>query len=268
MFRGSARRGARVYGLPFGEYRGVNATTTANPSNHLSAKSREGVLQPDISDDRHQRLRRALHAFTQEPEERRRVTKLLGVEFESDLPADPVTRLFFQRKGDAALYEGSYDVPVNVDDDRVVLRNRTTEHKSRHRQPSALYDFCHRVREASEQYKRFVIVPSTSETKGVAQIMLNHGLVSGFRDFHNDRAFAVELKYFQNEPSLMGIEPVHKDPAQEYLWSPKMIRRMRKPFGITNKIRIYPIRTWDGRIIDNLQAADENLGGLGLCVVW
>lgn len=260
--------GARVSGLPFGEYGGLRQQYRPKPSENLDLKKREGVLQNDISDDRHQRLRRALHSFAMEPEERRRMTKLPGVEFESDLPADPITRLFFQRKGDAALYEGSYEVPLNTDDDRVVLKNRTTEHKSRLRQPTATYDFCHRVREASEQFKRFVIVPSTAETKGIAQLMFDHGVVAGFRDFHNDRAFAIELKYFQNESVLMGIEPAHKDGSQEFLWSPNMIRRMCKPFGITNKIRIYPLRTWDGRVVDQHQAAQEGIGGLGLCVFW
>lgn len=74
-----------------------------------------------------------------------------------------------------------------------------------------MYDFCHRIREACEQRKRFVIVPSTIETRGCAQVMLNHGLVAGFRDFHNDRAFAIELKYFQNESTINVIVPCSYD---------------------------------------------------------
>ena len=268
MFHFSLRSAARATFASASHYRGMKEMTMTRPSEHVASKEREGYLDNDINEERHNRIRRALNAFSAEPEELRRLTKLPGVERESDLPADPITRLFFQRRGDLALHEGTYDVPLNTDDDRVILKSRTNEGKNRHSQPTAMYDFCHRIREAGEQGKRFVIVPSTDETKGVAKIMFDHGVVAGFRDFHNDRAFAVELKYFQNEHVMMGIEPGSYDYHEECLWSPKMVRRMNKPFGIVNRVRIYCLRTWDGRILDQIQAGQEQIGGKGLCVFW
>ena len=131
-----------------------------------------------------------------------------------------------------------------------------------------IFDFCHRLREASEQRKRFVIVPSTHETRGAAQVLLQHGLVAGFRDFNNNRAFAVELKYFQNEPTINTIEPCSFDGRAEFIWSPKMMRRLMNHYGMHNKLVIYICRTHDGRVIDHIQAVREQIGGKGLLMCF
>ena len=258
---------ARVYSVPW-EHGRMGKGHTGSSAHMASAKHREGHIDrdPGVAD---RPLRRALHAFAAEPEERKRMTQLPGVEKESDLPADPITRLFFQRKGDYALYQGTYENPTNADTDRVAIAKRDTPRIFFSRKViNATYDFCHRLREASEQRKRFVVVPATVETKGAAEILFRHGLISGFRDFHNDRAFAIELKYFQNESVLNGIEPVSMDATTEFEWSPKMVRRQMSSFGITNKIRIYVMRTWDGRIVDHIEAGNEGIGGRGLLMAF
>lgn len=204
----------------------------------------------------------------------KRLTELPGVRFHSDLPADPITRLFFQQKGDAAVYGNTYANPNGSQDpDRVQLNRRDVPHNGNSRlehsmQLSNIYDFCHRLREGSEQRKRFVMVPATDDTKGAAEVLFRHGLVAGFRDFGNDRQFAVEMKYFANEPTLQVIEPASRDSRVEYTWSPKMMRRMRSSFGISNHIRIFIVRTHDGRILDHIQATDENIGGTGLLMAF
>lgn len=194
---------------------------------------------------------------------------LPGVSFKTDLPADPITRLFFQQKGEYALYQGDYVKPEVKDEDRIQIQRR----EARQGKPWAqqmktpVYDFCHRIREGTEQRKRFVIVPSTPETKGCAQVMHDHGIIAGFRDFNNDRAFAVELKYFQNEPTMTYIAPSSVDGKQEFEWSPKMMRRMLNSHGIHNRLVIYICRTADGRVIDHIQAVREHIGGRGLMQV-
>lgn len=195
----------------------------------------------------------------------RKLVNLPGVAFASDLPADPITRLFFQTSGEHALYRGNYVHPSEQDSDRLQIARRDAPIKHQHlQQKNPVYDFCHRIREGCDQRKRFVIVPSTFETRGCAQVLLKHGLVSGFRDFHNDRAFAVELKYFQNEPTIMTIVPSSVDAKQEFEWSPKMMRRLMNSHGIHNRIQIYICRTADGRVIDHIQATKEQIGGRGL----
>jgi ribosomal protein S8 len=197
------------------------------------------------------------------------LVELPGVAFKSDLPADPITRLFFQQKGDYALYQGSYVKPEAKDSDRVQIERRESKWGKdiAYQMKTPLYDFCHRIREGSDQRKRFVVVPSTAETKGCAQVMHDHGLIAGFRDFHNDRAFAVELKYFQNEPTLTYIAPSSVDGKQEFEWSPKMMRRMLMSHGIHNRLVIYICRAADGRVIDHIQATREQIGGRGLMMV-
>lgn len=193
----------------------------------------------------------------------KKLVDLPGVERRRDLPADPITRLFFQHKGDNALYYGTYDRPSRQDADRVQIERREPR-KWTHNVLTPMYDFCHRLREGSEQRKRFVVVPSTMETRGCAKVLLDHGLVAGFRDFHNDRAFAVELKYFQNESTIDVIEPCAYDGKTEFEWSPKMMRRLMNTHGIHNRMVIYVCRTADNRIIDHIQAVKENIGGRGL----
>ncbi|KPI89978.1 hypothetical protein ABL78_0946 [Leptomonas seymouri] len=200
------------------------------------------------------------------PFPQRRLVSLPGVERVRDLPADPITRLFFQHQGDHALYYGTYDRPSQQDEDRVQLEKREPKDWT-FNVYTPVYDYCHRLREASEQRKRFVVVPSTIETRGCAKVMLDHGLVAGFRDFHNDRAFAVELKYFQNEPTINVIEPCSFDGKTEFEWSPKMMRRLMNTHGIHNRLVIYICRTADNRIIDHIQAVKECIGGRGLMMV-
>ncbi|CAJ1022095.1 putative Ribosomal protein S8 [Leishmania shawi] len=202
-------------------------------------------------------------ALSGRPLPQRRLVNLPGVERVRDLPADPITRLFFQHQGDHALYYGTYDQPSQLDEDRVQLEKREPKDWT-FNVITPMYDFCHRLREASEQRKRFVIVPSTIETRGCAKVLLDHGLVAGFRDFNNDRAFAVELKYFQNEPTINVVEPCSYDGKTEFEWSPKMMRRLLNTHGIHNRLIIYICRTADNRIIDHIQAVKECIGGRGL----
>lgn len=205
--------------------------------------------------------------FSAGPYPQRKLVDLPGVERRRDLPADPITRLFFQHKGDHALYYGTYDNPSELDKDRIQLEKREPKDWT-YNVFTPVYDFCHRIREASEQRKRFVIVPSTLETRGCALVMRRHGLVAGFRDFHNDRAFAVELKYFQQLPTINVIEPCSYDGKTEFEWSPKMMRRLLNTHGVHNRLVIYICRTADNRIIDHIQAVKEHIGGRGLMMVY
>ena len=215
------------------------------------------------------RARRSLHAFATDAKDRRKLTDLPGVEHAAELPADPLTRIFFQHKAEHALFHGDFVKPARTDEDRVELARRHTPKNMRLRGTvGAVHDFCHRIREGSEERKRFVVVPSTVETKGMALILKKHGILSGFRDFANDRAFAVELKYFQNEPVLVDAIPATNDIEREHEWTPRMVRSFGKVAGSTNNIRIYTLRTWDGRILDQMDATREGIGGRGLAVFF
>ena len=255
---------AKLYAVPW-EHKRTSGGHVGTSLHMHQAKNREGHLQTDHRSDQTP-LRRALQTFAAEPEARRRLVNLPGVEFESQLPADPITRLFFQRKGDQALYEGQNDAPNLVDHDRVALAKRDKTLKGQLK--DEVFDYCHRLREGSEQKKRFVVVSADGETKGISQILYNHGLIAGFRDFNNNRAYAVELKYFQGESVLNGIEPVSIDTKVEFEFTPKMMRRFMNSHGIQNKIRIFCVKTWDGRVIDHIDAVKEGISGRGLMVAW
>ena len=262
---------AKAYGVPW-DFGRVGKGHVGSSLHMSQSKAREGCLwlEPKSLPTPHEAAaRRALDAFAVEPEDRKRLCAgLQGVEFQSDLPADPLTRIFFQKKADHMLFQGTFDDPRFSDPDRVKLGLRTRNTVMPSSMNSPTFDFCHRVREASQQRKRFVVVPATHETKGVAKIMLRHGIIAGYRDFSNDRAFAIELKYFQNESCLMGIEPVSKTTAVEFEWTARYLKRVSHQFGVLNRVRIHILRTWDGRIIDHVEAVTENIGGRGLLMVW
>ncbi|EAN97418.1 hypothetical protein C3747_2g599 [Trypanosoma cruzi] len=275
---------AKVYGAA-----PPNGTGQMQPARHRllhGKRERQGSLFAIANDVKYdeKRLRQQLNAMLEEerlpPRTRlernkanggealpqRRLVDLPGVERRRDLPADPITRLFFQHKGDHALYYGTYDNPSLQDEDRIQIEKREPRYWT-YNVFTPVYDFCHRIREATEQRKRFVIVPSTVETRGCARVMLGHGLVAGFRDFHNDRAFAVELKYFQGDSTINVIEPCAYDGKTEFEWSPKMMRRLMNTHGIHNRLVVYICRTADNRVIDHIQAVKENVGGRGLIMV-
>ena len=264
MQRSTPCRLARLYSVPW-DHKTTPSGHTGMSSWMHQAKRREGFLDTPGKGSELP-LRQALQTFAAEPHARKRLTSLPGVEFQSELPADPITRLFFQRKGDNALFEGAYDAPNLVDHDRIRMASRDRREKGQLR--DAVFDYSHRVREGTEQRKRFVIVHSNDETLGISQILYNHGLVAGFRDFNNKRAYAVELKYFQGASVIQGIAPVSPDSEIEFEFTPKMLRRFMSSFGLVNKIRIFVIRTWDGRVIDHIQAVQEGVGGRGLLVAW
>jgi len=216
-------------------------------------------------------VNRELSMLLTSPEDMSRIAEgLPGVEFESELPADPITRLFFQVKGKNALFQSSYtahkaktrkltDNPeTGAEGDRVALGQRWF---------LPLHDMCMRLLEGSEKRKRFVIVPGTTENKGVAQVLRNHGLLAGFRDFNNNRAFVCEMKYYQGEPVLRKCGAVRVAWTQgETEWSPLMMRRLTKKYGRSSKVEIAIARTWDGRILDQWQMVNEGVGGTGLVV--
>lgn len=275
MLRVCRARLARVYGLP-----AVHGMQTK--------KDRQGYLSGVVNDRSHndKYLRQQLNELLYDAEglpvgigpggagsssgaayPMKKLVNLPGVERRRDLPADPITRLFFQHKGDHALYYGTYDQPSERQDaDRVQIEKREP-YDWTYNVFTPVYDFCHRIREATEQRKRFVVVPATIETKGCAKVMMRHGLISGMRDFHNDRAFAVELKYFQNESTINIIEPASYDGKCEFEWSPKMMRRLLNTHGIHNRLVVYICRTADNRVIDHIQAVKEHVGGRGLMMV-
>ena len=145
-----------------------------------------------------------------------------------------------------------------MDGDRPTLRTRP-------RLP--VYDMGARLMEATERMKRFVVVPSTVETRGVARIMHYHGIIAGMRDFNNRRAFAVELKYYQGAGVLQFFTAVRcNEETNETEWSPMMVRRLASSTA-AGAIRIVCVRAWDGRILDQFQAMKEGIGGTGLCMI-
>ena len=204
------------------------------------------------------------------PEELKTHTDLPGVCLHSELPADPITRLFFQVKGDCALYQTSYE--ETMDKPKGDERNQYTiadpdraRFEKRSRLP--IHDMAGRILEGQKRKKRFVTVPCTVETKGVAKIMEEHGLISGMRDFNNRHAFVVELKYFQGSGVIQYFEAVRSNFVNcDVEWSPLMIRKLASNNNYGN-IRVVCVRTWDGRVLDQFQARREEVGGTGLCMI-
>ena len=203
------------------------------------------------------------------PEELKTHTDLPGVTLHSELPADPITRLFFQVKGDCALYQTSYeesaDRPRGNEQVRYTIADPDrARFEKRCRLP--LHDMAGRILEGQTRKKRFVTVPSTVETKGVAKLMEEHGFINGMRDFNNRHAFVVELKYFQGAGVIRYFEAVRSNFVNsEVEWSPIMMRNMARSTYYGN-IRIVCCKTWDGRILDQFQARREEVGGTGLCM--
>ncbi|KNH04164.1 Ribosomal protein S8 [Perkinsela sp. CCAP 1560/4] len=214
-------------------------------------------------------VKQNLTVFTMSPEELNKHTDLPGVCLHSELPADPITRLFFQVKGDSAIYQSSYEEGVErqpglhatrhtiADPDRPRFEKRTK---------LPVHDMAGRVIEGQTRKKRFVTVPATNETKGIARIMEHHGVINGMRDFNNRHAFVIELKYYMGTGVLQYFQAVRDNFVDSDVeWSPLMVRSMAR-LNNYGQTRIVCVRTWDGRVLDQFEARAQCVGGTGLCM--
>uniref|UniRef100_A0A0A9VNN8 Putative propionate kinase n=1 Tax=Lygus hesperus TaxID=30085 RepID=A0A0A9VNN8_LYGHE len=161
LLRGKKQREGSLFALANTVYN--NEKTLRKQLNEFLAEERDPLQEVRAALDGGLKGAQVCGAYPQ-----KKLVNLPGVERVRDLPADPITRLFFQHKGEHALYYGSFDHPSEQDTDRVQIASRVRAHRFYHNIPPPMYDFCNRIREACEQRKRFVIVPATLETKGCA----------------------------------------------------------------------------------------------------
>uniref|UniRef100_A0A7S4N695 30S ribosomal protein S8, chloroplastic n=1 Tax=Paramoeba aestuarina TaxID=180227 RepID=A0A7S4N695_9EUKA len=212
-------------------------------------------------------IKQNLTIFTASPEEVSKHTDLPGVTLHSELPADPITRLFFQVKGDCAIYQSSYEEETDRQPGNHATRSTIADPdrpRFEKRTKLPVHDMAGRIMEGQTRKKRFVTVPATNETKGIAKIMEHHGVINGMRDFNNRHAFVVELKYYMGSGVLQYFQAVRDNLVDSDVeWSPLMLRSMARLTGYGHT-RIVCVRTWNGRVLDQFQARSQMVGGTGL----
>ena len=116
MFCRTVCRAARIFNIPW--HAGEARELALKSHNMVATKEREGALFVAGRSCRDEKpLRSGLNSWCKRADEPvgRRFCSLPSSEFASELPADPITRLFFQAKGTQALYQGTYEDPTTRD---------------------------------------------------------------------------------------------------------------------------------------------------------
>ena len=137
-------------------------------------------------------------------------TTLPGVLWTSELPQDPVDRLFFQVKDENAellysgglpdnpnkVYEHTYGNVTSRDQDNVVFMTAPLPH------------MCTALERQKERRERFITVLTSPDTKAIAKLLLDNGFIAGLRDYNNNSRFSIETKWFENMPAIQNMRPV------------------------------------------------------------
>eukprot|EP01065_Artemidia_motanka_P016348 TRINITY_DN20056_c0_g1_i1.p1 TRINITY_DN20056_c0_g1~~TRINITY_DN20056_c0_g1_i1.p1 ORF type:complete len:292 (+),score=49.02 TRINITY_DN20056_c0_g1_i1:82-957(+) len=232
-----------------------------------------GVPQPSSAivprmperDMPHTAARRVQDTDLDDPEHTRREVNLPGKAWHSELPQDPVDRLFFQVKESNSHLLKTYGTPDNPEQ---AFENTVSSMKwFDEREP--LSQMCLALQGQRERRERFITVMVTDETKQIARLLLDLGFISGMRDYNNGFKFSIETRWWDNRHAIenMGIL---SNPVKEsrWWWDNAQIRQALHFNKVYNVIRIYFIRLGSGEIVTHPDAVRRGVdGGEPLCFV-
>eukprot|EP00667_Euglena_gracilis_P022441 EG_transcript_24975 len=169
--------------------------------------------------------------------------------FQSQLPQDPYYRLFWQAKDKEILKPKGGGLPFNVP-----------------KTSNAVADFINQINTGQEARKRFIITKFTKVTRGIAQVLHQHGMISGFRDYGDKYALVVELKYHEDVGVIQRIEQVSKQTRRVY-WTPyQMLPWIPKSGTFAPELLV--IRHEELGVMSAADAFARRLSGEVLCRAW
>jgi len=125
-------------------------------------------------------------------------------------------------------------------------------------------DMLTRIRNANLAKHQIVQIPSTKQTRNIAQVLFAEGLIESFEELQNGlkSSLLLSLKYIGKErkPIIAKIQRISKPGLRVYSNS-KSIPRILGGFGTAI------VSTSRGLMTDQ-QARKEGVGGELLCYIW
>eukprot|EP01063_Lacrimia_lanifica_P016270 TRINITY_DN22878_c0_g1_i1.p2 TRINITY_DN22878_c0_g1~~TRINITY_DN22878_c0_g1_i1.p2 ORF type:complete len:290 (+),score=121.18 TRINITY_DN22878_c0_g1_i1:34-903(+) len=197
---------------------------------------------------------------------RAREARLPGVLWQSELPQDPVDKLFFQVKPENAelLYTGGN--PDNPEQVHEINLDRGKAGKWFGRDP--LSQMIRALDMQNERRERFITVMARDDTKQIARLLLENGLIAGMRDYNNNWKFSIETKWWDNRPAVENMQRLSlPERGARWYWNVDEVRKVMYYNKVYNVVRLYFIKLDSGEIVTHPVAFQRKVGGEPLCYV-
>lgn len=127
----------------------------------------------------------------------------------------------------------------------------------------SISDMLTRVRNGLQVRKANVEIPGSKIKTEIAQILKEEGYIEGFEEYKNKKQFQtlkVELKYFNNQPVIQGIDRISRPGLRKYVGKNDIPK-------VLGGLGIAILSTSQGVMTDK-KARHNNVGGEVLCYVW
>eukprot|EP01060_Flectonema_neradi_P018615 TRINITY_DN25480_c0_g1_i1.p1 TRINITY_DN25480_c0_g1~~TRINITY_DN25480_c0_g1_i1.p1 ORF type:complete len:294 (+),score=42.76 TRINITY_DN25480_c0_g1_i1:58-939(+) len=188
-------------------------------------------------------------------------TSLPGVLWTSELPQDPVDRLFFQVKDEnAELLQtgGNPDNPNGVFEHAFGINGGKD---NPHYMMGPLPHMCTALERQDERRERFITVLTSPDTKAVARLLLDNGFIAGLRDYNNNLRFSIETKWFDNTPAIRNMRTISNPTRKATIhWDFNEINKVMYFNKVYNVIRLYILRDIDsGELMTHPEAFRRRL---------
>eukprot|EP01059_Diplonema_ambulator_P002297 TRINITY_DN1194_c0_g1_i1.p1 TRINITY_DN1194_c0_g1~~TRINITY_DN1194_c0_g1_i1.p1 ORF type:complete len:292 (+),score=40.22 TRINITY_DN1194_c0_g1_i1:68-943(+) len=198
-------------------------------------------------------------------DEKAKETRLPGVLWKSELPQDPVDRLFYQVKSSNAELLYTDGIPDNPDRHHEVAVD-TDNGEFYNRDPLSL--LCRALTKQDERRERFITVLATDETRQIARHLLDLGFIAGLRDYNNNWKFSIETKWWDNLPAVETMTRMSlQEKGVNWIWDVDEVAKVMYFNKVYNVVRIYFLKLEDGEIITHPEAFRRRVGGQPLCYV-
>eukprot|EP00906_Rhabdomonas_costata_P019889 RCo028932 len=123
--------------------------------------------------------------------------------------------------------------------------------------------FCTRLLQAQGRRRRFFPVLKDEMNVRISEILLQHGMISSFREY--SRLLAIEVKYFQDEGVIKHAAPISL-PSRRIFYTPEdYFKYLPGRLGFSPIVLI--LHTDDG-VMSHLRAARQKLSGEALMWAW
>ena len=122
-------------------------------------------------------------------------------------------------------------------------------------------DMLTRIRNAGKARLQKVVMPSSKMKAAIAEVLKKEGYITDYSVAGDvKKELTVDMKYYQNQPVIEGIERVSKTSCRIYCGSEE-IPRVRNGLGTV-------ILSTPKGVVSCRTAKAEHVGGEVLCYVW
>eukprot|EP00995_Heteronema_vittatum_P007139 NODE_2278_length_806_cov_679.114927_g1497_i3.p1 GENE.NODE_2278_length_806_cov_679.114927_g1497_i3~~NODE_2278_length_806_cov_679.114927_g1497_i3.p1 ORF type:complete len:198 (+),score=11.31 NODE_2278_length_806_cov_679.114927_g1497_i3:99-692(+) len=185
--------------------------------------------------------------------------KLPVANFKSELPSDPYFKLFWNLKKKQSF--GAADLPKEAGAE-LKLKGPVCPG----RPASSIGDLCNQLVQGTAARRRFIVCHYRPRLAEIASILLDEGLIRGFREFVDTKTLIVELKYHQDRGVIQYAESV-SGPTRKVYWDRN---QLLQNVGILNEYSptVYIIAHPEHPLMTAHEAYRLNITGEVLMRVW